>query len=203
MRLKKKWLPGLVAHLALWSSCAAQSWTAPQGANATIEGNPGLSTAVLTLDTALPAALGGLRFGPIRRFGDTRFMNLRLRVDGAASEAPLARVSLLLSANDSYPENPDELLARSDHPLRGRSGGYQHINPAFPRLGSDAAPARTLWLEISAPTPVRDAPAAQGRLRISEVELLTSHLEPQASSRDRRAAYLAFAGRRALAESPA
>lgn len=194
------------AWLALWTLATPllAGWQAvgdPQCV--TFEGNSDQLGAGVRLDVPSPAKPAAARFGPIHVKSAPRALNLQATVQSAFPKGSKFRISVFMSSEDRFPEDPSKQIARTNRLIQAGENGPLWLNLALPKSDPSGKPLHA-FIEIASGDLDRSGkpgPATTGRLMVSGINLAASTLPAIVDVDSRRAAFLEFFGRHTLTSS--
>jgi len=166
----------------------------------TFNGDIAQSATTVTLDVPASAKSSSARFGPIRVDSSARAINLRAYVDPAFPKSSKFRLTVVLTSQEQFPEDPSTQLGRSNRVIQSGEKGTHWLNVAMPR-SMPSRSAFNAFIEIASGELDRSGkpgPAKPGRLSVSGINLLPSVLPATSDIARRRASFLEFYGRHTL-----
>lgn len=195
----------LFALLLLSSTSLLADWHPTGEARYTnISGKPADLAATVTIDVPPTGGNVALRFGPLPVASSAREMNIEAEIASSIPNGKSFRLTLYLSESGDFPERPEQVLSRTNHPLKGDAKGMLGFNASMPRSTPTGKPLNAFF-EL-APNELdrkgKSGPPAPGKVTLRGLNLLTSILPASSSNKERCASYLKYAGRSNTAGSP-
>ena len=194
--------PTLTILLACSTTLMAD-WQA-RGGFTNISGNASELATAVSLDVPPPGADSSLRFGPVAVDPSARGLNVEADVLTSIPGKSAFRITLYLTSGNTFPERPEQVLARTNRTLKGDEKGIIGFNATLPKVAA-AGKALNAFIEISSCDLDRSGkpgPASPGKVSVRNLSLLGSTLPPSPSARERCRSYLTFAGRNTTAGTP-